>query len=279
MCKVVTRNPKVVNTITKVLNNTQNDYLVAESEWTNGSRSDLVLSPKCEFSDLPPIIVEFQHRVDKDFMKRAITYCIQASDRYGIDPILVVVGINSLSLEILKVVKQSRVEGCYSFPCEVWAFKCIIFCNSSIDDCSLSVPLDPFIALGIFLTKGTPSVVDIPLNDDETINFLYRLAIEHAQGLVGTPHLIDVLKEVIEEKDREFDKILNLIESSAPREVLPRALNRTKSRNEILKEKYRDINITPTISEAKLKYIQGMEFVEDFKQKRIEEGKHRMDWV
>ncbi|KAG1137015.1 hypothetical protein G6F37_011905 [Rhizopus arrhizus] len=69
----------------KSLNNTENDYLVAESEWAIGTRSDLVLAPKCASSSLPPIIVEFQHRVDKKFMKRVIVYCIQVSDRYGMD--------------------------------------------------------------------------------------------------------------------------------------------------------------------------------------------------
>lgn len=84
MCKAVTRNPMVVNIITKTLNNSENGHLVAESEWAIGTRSDLVLAPKCALSSLPPIVVEFQQRVDKKFMKRTITYCIQASNRLGI---------------------------------------------------------------------------------------------------------------------------------------------------------------------------------------------------
>jgi hypothetical protein len=57
---------------------------------------------------LPLIMVEFQHRVDKKFMKRAITYCIQAFNRYGMNPILVVIGISCLSLDVTQLAKQSR---------------------------------------------------------------------------------------------------------------------------------------------------------------------------
>jgi hypothetical protein len=292
MCKAVTRNPRVINIITKALNNTENDYIVAESEWANGTRSDLVLAPKCVSSGLPPIIVEFQHRVDKEFMKRTITYCIQASDRYDMEPILVVVGISSLSLDITQLAKENRIQGCYSFPCAVWASECIIICQSSIDECTLTKPLDPFIALGIFLTKGTASIIDMPWNDDETIKLLYSIAVEHFEGVSGNiPHLIDVLQQVLDEKDHECDNMLKLLDNRASQEVLTQTVKNTKSRNQLLKRKYSDINPTTSTSssnrdtspevllDATTRYIQGMEFVDNFKKTRIALGKKRMDWV
>ncbi|KAI8890609.1 hypothetical protein K501DRAFT_167857 [Backusella circina FSU 941] len=292
MCKAVTRNPKVINIITKALNNTENDYLFAESEWAIGTRSDLVLAPKYASSSLPPIIVEFQHRVDKKFMKRAITYCIQASDRYGMDPILVVVSINSLSLDVTQLAKQSRVQGCYSLPCDVWASECFILCRSSIDECTLTEPLNPFIALGLFLMKSTASIIDMPWNNDETIKLLYNIAVEHYESVAGnTPHLIDILQQVLDEKDHECDNILKLLDNCASQEVLTQTIKSTKSRNQILKRKYSDINPTTSTSSSNrdsspeilsndtTRFIQSMEFVDNFKKTRIALGKKRMDWV
>ncbi|CAO0792749.1 unnamed protein product [Mucor circinelloides] len=292
MYKAVARNPKVINIITKALNNTENDYLVAENEWATGTRFDLVLASKCASSSLPPIIVEFQHRVDKKFMKRAITYCIQASDRYGIDPILVVVGINCLSLDITQLAKQSRVEGCYSFPCDLWASECFILCRSSIDECTLTEPLNPLIAFGLFLTEGAASIIDMPWSGDKTVKLLYSIAVEHYEGVIGnTPHLIDILQRVLEERDRECVNMLKLLDNRASQEVLAQTIKSTKSRNQTLKRKYSAINLTTStsspngdgsqeiVSDAAKKFTKGMEFVDNFKKARIEQGKKRMDWV
>ena len=144
-------------------------------------------------SGLPLIIEEFQHYVGKKFMKRAIIYYTQAFNKYGVDPILIVVGINSSSLDITQLAKRSRAQGCYSFLCAMWASECIILCHSSIDKCTLTESLDPFIAFGLFLTKDTASIIDMPWNDDKTIKLFYSLAIEHFEGVAGNiSHLIGI---------------------------------------------------------------------------------------
>ncbi|KAI8085619.1 hypothetical protein BDF21DRAFT_486737 [Thamnidium elegans] len=114
----------------------------------------------------------------------------------------------------IRLAKQSRIEGWYSFPCDVWASECFILCYSSIDKCILTKPLDPFVALGLFLIKGTASTNDMPWNDNETIKLLYSIAVEHYEDVVrNIPHLIDILQQVLDEKDHECDNMLKLLDN------------------------------------------------------------------
>ncbi|GAA5817926.1 hypothetical protein MFLAVUS_011505, partial [Mucor flavus] len=82
MAKGVARDSSVIKIITSALINSTDDYIVADSEWSNGCRSDLVLEPKSLSIDLSPIIIEFQQSVNNIFMKRAIEYALQAYKRY-----------------------------------------------------------------------------------------------------------------------------------------------------------------------------------------------------
>ncbi|KAI9247597.1 hypothetical protein EDC94DRAFT_499872, partial [Helicostylum pulchrum] len=78
--KEITRQPLVLNIITKAILNITDEYISESCEWPNGTRSDVVLVP--ESADTGPIIViEFQRTVDKRLMERAIAYCLQASKR------------------------------------------------------------------------------------------------------------------------------------------------------------------------------------------------------
>ncbi|KAI8079371.1 hypothetical protein BDF21DRAFT_340475, partial [Thamnidium elegans] len=78
MAKGILRDPKIVNLITDSLVKTTDDYFIGNCEWTDGTRSDMVLEPKNALSDLPPLIVEIQHTINKSFMKRTVNYCLQA---------------------------------------------------------------------------------------------------------------------------------------------------------------------------------------------------------
>ncbi|ORE06339.1 hypothetical protein BCV72DRAFT_329034 [Rhizopus microsporus var. microsporus] len=95
MSKIVARNPKVINIITKALNNSQAEYNAAESEWNDGTRADLALEPQSQ--NISSIIIEFQHRVDDLFLKRVVSYCLEAYERYCKEPILLIVCIETLS--------------------------------------------------------------------------------------------------------------------------------------------------------------------------------------
>lgn len=93
------QDPKVINYITEALTGTKDDYFVGNCEWRNGTRSDIVLEPKSSV-DLPPIIVEIQHTVNNNFLKRAVGYCLQASSRFGVNPVLLIICVGKLNQEI-----------------------------------------------------------------------------------------------------------------------------------------------------------------------------------
>jgi hypothetical protein len=91
MCKAIVGIQKFS---TSAISNTEGgNYRIDNCEWKNGTRSDLVLAPTSFDTGLRPIIIEFQKTVDAKFMKRAVNYCLQASQRYGIDPILFIICI------------------------------------------------------------------------------------------------------------------------------------------------------------------------------------------
>lgn len=143
--------------------------------------------------------------------------------------------------------------------------------------------MNPLIALGLFLTKREASIIDMSWNDDETIKLLYSIAVEYYEGATGsTPHLIEILQQVLEEKDHECDNMLKLLDNCASQEVLMKNIKSIKSRNQILKRKYNDIDATnspETLSDATTRYTKSMEFVDNFKKTRIALGKKRLDWV
>ncbi|KAI8885726.1 hypothetical protein K501DRAFT_284146 [Backusella circina FSU 941] len=56
--KEISRDPAVINIITKALLNVEDEYLPESSDWPNGTHFDLVLVPKSIDSGLSPIIIE-----------------------------------------------------------------------------------------------------------------------------------------------------------------------------------------------------------------------------
>lgn len=95
-----------------------------------------------------------------------------------------------------------------------------------------------------------------------------------------------MLQQILDEKDIECDNMLKLINNSASQEVLANTIKSTKSRNQVLKRKYSDINpsssnkdVSPKQLSDDTRFIQGMEFIEKFKKTRKGLGKKRMDWV
>lgn len=303
MSKIVVRDPEIVNIITRTLVNLQDEYVLGESEWNDGTRSDLVLEPKTPILDLPPIVIKFQHTVNFPFIKRAINYCIKAYNRYQNDPICLIVCIDTLADDIYEQTKQSSVPGCRSFPSLAWASKCLILSQSSLVKCSTLLPLDPFVALGLFLTQQSVSIASSHFNEDTTMKLLYDLALKHYGSLVGNQqHMVEVLRQVCDTQDHVNARLLELIQNHASPDILTDAIKSSQAQNNNLKRKYgidEDCSINTTASSlntttatsstapsdiliestTSLSYRQGMEFVENFQKTRMEKGLKKMDWV
>ncbi|KAL9536564.1 hypothetical protein MBANPS3_012560, partial [Mucor bainieri] len=166
MSKAIIQDPTVINYITTTLANTQDDYYVGNCEWSDGTRSDVVLEPKSSVLNLPPIIVEIQYTVNQLFMKRAVNYCLQAFKRYKVDPIILIVCVNTLHSYVIQRTMASRFPGGYAFPSEPWAADCIILSKESLGEGDIDTPLNSLVALGLFFTSRALSIVDAPFADD-----------------------------------------------------------------------------------------------------------------
>ncbi|KAI7866169.1 hypothetical protein BDF14DRAFT_1728978, partial [Spinellus fusiger] len=69
-------------------------YTVALDEWANGSRFDIVYMAKDKpTAERPPIIIEFQDKVSREFMNRVIGYSLSAYCRYKAYSIVLIFAI------------------------------------------------------------------------------------------------------------------------------------------------------------------------------------------
>lgn len=170
MSKYIARKPEIINIITKALVKLDGEHVVGDSEWGNGTRSDFVFEPKAQMTESLPIIVEFQHTVNEECMRRVTNYSLEATKRCNRCPIVLIVCVNTLCSDInLYVLPNSRISSCYIFPSQVWATECFILCESSLRKCNTLPPLDPFVALGLFLTQQDNSIITSPCGDNQTV--------------------------------------------------------------------------------------------------------------
>lgn len=280
MVKSVSRNSSVVKMITSALVNKDVDYIVADSEWSNGCRSVLVLETKTPSLDLSPIVIEFQHSVNKIFMKRATLYALEAYKRYQVEPIVLIVCMNTLSSDINQLTQPSRVLGCCSYPCHSWAADCLIMSKPSLSSLTTSQQSDPFAAFGLFLTQTTP-ITELVCNDP-TMEHLKSLALDHYDSLIGNQvHLVDFVKELLNTQEKQYEHLLTLTSQQSSSHEIQEAIQNSQTQQRDLKRQLDELNdtATPSPNEPSTSlYQSGMMFVLEFKAARIKQGKERMDW-
>ncbi|ORE11500.1 hypothetical protein BCV72DRAFT_284144 [Rhizopus microsporus var. microsporus] len=178
MPKAIINDPNVINIITTALLNVQNDYVTVNPEWDNGTRSYVVLEAKSSVMSHPPIIIEIQHTINSLFIKRFINYSLEAFKRYNLDPIVPIVCTDALSDYVAKNVKSSNIPSCNDFPSTGWASRCLIVSKACIQESIDTIPVDPFVALNLFLTSRAVTINDTLYADDYTIQFLYILTLK-----------------------------------------------------------------------------------------------------
>ncbi|KAI7886884.1 uncharacterized protein EV154DRAFT_521070 [Mucor mucedo] len=292
MAKEALRDPKVINLITESLVKTTDDYFIGNCERKDGTRSDMVLEPKNALSDLPPLIVEIQHTFNKAFMKRAVSYCLQAFAICHKDPIILIICVEELNQDNVHV-KLSKLPGVFSYFSEPWAEHCYIISKESTKD-NLSNPLDPLVALGSLFTNRSLSLADHPFKNDPTVQYLYTSAIlQHQISVINK----DIPLSFMDFQLMEYDKLLTLAHSLGQPQ-LGEAVNDAKTRTLTMKRGYEELFITesslnkkktsgppPTTSTPIIaadrndsKFEKAMKFVAEFKQKK-EEKEKTMDWV
>ncbi|KAI9365598.1 hypothetical protein BD770DRAFT_335997 [Pilaira anomala] len=120
------------------------------------------------------------------------------------------------------------------------------------------MPLNPFIALILFLTSRELTINCSLYPDDPTIQYLYTLASHLHQNRLGDQHITDILAQVL---DTESSTSTATTAAAAVAVADP-----TISEN---------IDFT---LESVTPYERGMLFVENYKHTRMQKGFKRMDW-
>ncbi|KAI9358387.1 hypothetical protein BD770DRAFT_427198 [Pilaira anomala] len=154
--------------------------------------------PKAQMTESPPIIAEFQHTINEEFMRRVTNYSLETAKRYHRCPIVLIV-------------------------CVIPSAKC-----------NTLSPLDAFVALRLFLTRQDNSIITSHCGDDQTVKQLYDFATEYYQSIVENQlHLIEVLKQVFATQNREYESLLELVNKQTPFEALSQAIGQAQSRGTI----------------------------------------------
>ncbi|ORE03471.1 hypothetical protein BCV72DRAFT_233037 [Rhizopus microsporus var. microsporus] len=151
------------------------------------------------------------------------------------------------------------------------------------------IALNPFVALGLFLTSHATDINDIACPNDPTVQYLYTLALQKHQSWFGDQHIADILAQVLETRYHKHTKILELINNNSSSEVVVKAIKSLQNQNQAIKSKYSEMNAdsscTPSISstttnienieftsETATSHERGMMFVENYKQTRCKKN-------
>ncbi|ORX56296.1 hypothetical protein DM01DRAFT_1382562 [Hesseltinella vesiculosa] len=225
MAKYIAEQPEVVQIVISKLIGQQwkDEYTVGNCEWRDGSRSDVVL--QSSHRDLPPIILEFQQRVDRPFMKRVTRYALQAYDRHEIDPIILVICTKKLTAEVESLLQDTGIIGCRAYPCQPWARSCLVMATQYLDSLTDTEQADPFAAFGLTVTQGADFAAVVSHNP--TIRLLLQsLAQERVRSMQGDqPALVNFVSGFFGSQERQLDYLVDLVSSpDTPIETLKLAI-------------------------------------------------------
>jgi hypothetical protein len=100
-------------------------YTLGPYEWANKTISDVLYLPTT--SNLPPVLVEIQNKVNEDFIRRAIKSCLSLEKEYGVQPIILIFFIKGFANERLKS-RFTNTNNIYldNLSCDFWAQNCQI---------------------------------------------------------------------------------------------------------------------------------------------------------
>ncbi|KAI7896230.1 uncharacterized protein EV154DRAFT_492748 [Mucor mucedo] len=217
MSKAVASRRQVIDSIVSSIFNVEAGiYRVDETEWANGTRSDLVLTPDVIDNEQRPLIVEFQKTVDRKFIKRAMSYCLQASIRYDIDPVILIVCTGTITESLKeKFQKNKRLPFCVTIPCDLWAAECLILSKETIEGyINVEESLHPLVAFGMFLTYQASTITLLPRSEDPTLVLLYEIAEKSFQKMYYKDiSLLEELKNMCDTQLHDYKNMMTTLQN------------------------------------------------------------------
>lgn len=210
-----------------------NSYIPAQTEWTDGSRSDVVYaSPIKTTESLPPILIEVQYQVDQDFMLRLIAYASHTHKRYRVLPIILVIVTKSFSsADFQREFTISRNGPLLEASCKFWAKKCVLLTPNAVSNHLNQEILDPLIALGLFVTRHKLYQIPEHHRSDAVLMLLSSTAkeilsretyqrIKKSSTFRQLNDAKRIFAQIIEENDNRVDSINKKTKSCAENGIL-----------------------------------------------------------
>ncbi|KAG0862805.1 hypothetical protein G6F16_012265 [Rhizopus arrhizus] len=157
-------------------NISNNLYHSASTEWSDGTKSDVLYVPTEVNNDQPPILIEIQNSVDQAFMIRLIQYCTRVYERFQVLPVVLVFVVVKFSSKEFEKKFLPKVNTPYLLEtsCEFWAQEVKFISAKSIEN-HIKVGMNQLVALAYFTTCQSASLSSLEFADDSTVRFLYSI--------------------------------------------------------------------------------------------------------
>lgn len=158
--------------IIAIINNgiTGDAYSVGAND---GRQANMIYFSLKEFaSDLAPVIVEIQNKVNHAFVARTIRYCLNIFDDVKALPALTVISMDGFSSKKeFRGLAFDKLDGhpFYTYPCRSWAKQAQAYSAGSITKHIDASPIDPMIALAYILIRQDKNIVMLDEYDDPMI--------------------------------------------------------------------------------------------------------------
>ncbi|KAG0929667.1 hypothetical protein G6F57_012291 [Rhizopus arrhizus] len=217
--KIVAQNQFTIDLITtSLLSSPSGTYTIGGNMFIDGTECDILYIPhSADLANLPPVIVEIQHTVTREFMCRAVQYCLNVYKRFHVLPILFIVCISKTESKALRDLFKPIQNRSYLLetPCCHFATSCFMLTKQSIDpfiDNYDMEALDPLVAFAHFLTSGQQSIISIDRWDDPTVTKLYLVAMEMVKNDRKSENdKVEALQTICQATQNQFEKIMTTI--------------------------------------------------------------------
>lgn len=214
LSKIILSNSTIVDQILKsLLDVTPGTYTTDNTEQPNGLKSDILYVPRIGISsNLPPILIEVQKRVDQTFMARLITYSINVFMRYKYYPIVLIFCVDTVSQAVMQTFEQSNTKAnIFETICYNWAKNCYLISNQIIDPVlnnESSTKMDPIVAIQYFFGSQQRSIMALDHYDGPTIIELYTIAKNEVEKYVSaSKSQFNALATICSASESQFKKI------------------------------------------------------------------------
>ncbi|KAI8051928.1 uncharacterized protein B0P05DRAFT_562398, partial [Gilbertella persicaria] len=176
--RIVAQNQFIIDLITtSLLRVPSGTYKAGDNMFIDGTECEaLYISHSSDLVDLPPVVAEIQHTVTREFMCRAIQYCLNVYRRFHILSILF---LPKTLKDLFKSVQNK--SNLSETPCCHFATSCFMLTKQSIDpfiDNHDTKKLDPLVVFVHFLSSGQQNIIIIDRWDDPTNTKLYFVTME-----------------------------------------------------------------------------------------------------